>query len=70
MAWWIAGVLIALALLGTKVLVESRRERRRERRYALWARISDGLPEGGRLTGVEPDGRTLVEHPRESREHR
>lgn len=59
----VIGMTIVLAVLacGTKVLIEARRERRRERRYGAWARMSARLPHGSRLTSVEPDGHTLVE---------
>lgn len=60
----VIGVVIVVAISGwcaAKVAIEGRRERRRERRYREWTRITVGLPEGSRLTSTEPDCHTLVE---------
>ncbi|WP_020641873.1 hypothetical protein [Amycolatopsis balhimycina] len=59
----VIGVLILLVamLCGTKIAIEARRERCRERREEERMKTSAGLPRGSRLTSIDPDGCTLVE---------
>lgn len=54
-----SAVIIALAAMacGTKIALESRRERR----HQSWSRTCGQLPQGSRLAGLEPDGWTIVE---------
>jgi chloramphenicol 3-O-phosphotransferase len=63
MATWVAGMSILLVALmcATRITLEARRERRRERRYDGWAKMSSELPTGSLLTTIEVDGRTQVE---------
>ncbi|MET9263741.1 hypothetical protein [Amycolatopsis sp. NPDC004079] len=54
-------ILVVAMLCGTRVVIETRRDRRRERRDEERLKASSGLPRGSRLTAIDPDGCTLVE---------
>ncbi|MDQ7809387.1 hypothetical protein Q5425_37155 [Amycolatopsis sp. A133] len=55
-------VIVVVAMLcGTKIVIENRRERRRESRENERMRTSAGLPGGSRFAGIDPDGVTIME---------
>lgn len=62
MVWGIVVlVVLSVASGGAKIVIEARREQRRERRYTAWQTMTTQLPPGSRLRALEPDGSTVVE---------
>ncbi|WP_439381521.1 hypothetical protein [Amycolatopsis lexingtonensis] len=60
--WMVIGSLIVVAamLCGTKIMIEYRRERRRESRDQQRIQTSVWLPGGSKLAGIDADGKTIV----------
>ncbi|MEU4673909.1 hypothetical protein AB0F91_39640 [Amycolatopsis sp. NPDC023774] len=54
-------LLTVAVLLVVIMLVLATHVATRARRYAAWEKMVTGLPPGSRLTGLERDGRTMVE---------
>ena len=61
--WMVIGVVITVVamLCSTKIVIEYRRERRRELRDQQRMQASVTLPGGSKLAGVDADGTTIVE---------
>ncbi|GGS01052.1 hypothetical protein GCM10010269_45030 [Streptomyces humidus] len=60
--WMVIGVVITVVtmLCGTKIMIECRRERRRELRDQQRMQTSVSLPGGSKLAGIDTDGATTV----------
>jgi hypothetical protein len=61
---WIAGgafMIICLMVLVRRWIADVFSERKTVSRHSAWVEMVQHLPAGGRLTGAEPDGWTIVD---------